>query len=197
MRINKERAVYGIVLGAGVLALMVDRALLTPAGAHASADEFAIPRDEAPAADPAGQPLAPAPANSLANRMHADGAQWQASIRNGFVADVEWLPPLNAGPAAAPVVDEIADFVGSRTLSGLQGPKSTVPGAMVNNRFYRIGEDIDGWTLLEVTHKSAKFSKGELIAELAFELPNVASEVGTVTVREENAPASPPDPVKP
>jgi hypothetical protein len=186
VKLSKERLVYAAVLGVGLLILVVDRALLAPSGADAApAEDYSAPRDDS-AATPAPETPSGASTPSLANRLMADSADWQEKLRNGFRASEEWIPPPPPPEVApTPTEDAAAVFAGAYTLTAVQGPRSTIPGALVNGRFVKRGEGLDGWLLSEVTSSSAVFTKGEARVELTLKLPQVA---GSVTEKPEEGP---------
>lgn len=198
MKISKERVVYAAVLGCGLVLLILDRAIFAPAGADAApTDDYSVQKSDDDAAliampetDATGTP-------SLATRLSADSPDWEQNLRNGFIVSVEWIPPPPPPEQAAttPEEDLAAAFAGAHSVKAIQGSRSRVPGGFVDGKFIKIGDTLEGWTLVEVTDNSVVFARDSLRAELLLSQPHVA---GTVGVKGEGDPPPPAmDPGKP
>jgi hypothetical protein len=181
VKMTKERWVYAAVLGVGLLALIVDRAMLSPAGASASTDltpATDTPDLAAPPSDAEPAPSVPA-APPLAKRLEPDTPNWQLKIRDGFKAAESWLPAqqLTQEPeTAAP--DESEAFGTSHTLSAIHGHGTAVAVVVVNGKMLKLGQEIDGWTLTEIADLSAVFMQKEARVELSLKVPTVPGSVG-------------------
>src|SRR5262249_39681143 len=155
--------VYFGLLALGLVALLLDRCVFTPASAEASdqASDLLItkapptskespapvqkPSSTAPAGNPVGLKL-----SALSESMHLP----QASVKDAFCPSQEWVnaatpppPPSPAKPVTpAPVLPR---FDQTHTLSGVMLSESS-GAAMVDGKLVRIGQSIDGFKLVSV-----------------------------------------------
>jgi hypothetical protein len=145
----------------GLAALGVDRTLLRPqGGAHAASADWSPPPAAAiEAANSAPVPPGEASAPRLAERLGRLAPEHPADLsqmRDAFALPGSW----DAEPAAdtkAPV-SPIARFIRSHRLGAvvMEGPDSCV---LVDDRFLRLGQQIDGFTLVTVGERSAVFER--------------------------------------
>jgi hypothetical protein len=162
MKLTKERKVYVAILGVGALALALDRVVLAPSGADASAvaQSYAVEREPAALQVPTAPRLSAVPSGrGLAHRLQTDTPNWEGSIRNAFRPSESWLPPVVVDDPQAAPHSEVEAFCRVYKLKGVNGPRSPIPGAWINGQFHKIGDTIDGWMLIEVGMDWAAFEK--------------------------------------
>jgi hypothetical protein len=185
MKMTRERVVYAAVLGAGLLALIVDRAMLSPgeAGAAALAEPASAPARAAESVTglPEGHDSVSPRHQGLAQRLRSDDDLWLGSIRDGFRAAESWISPPQVQTVVEQTDEEIDRFQRAHRLTAVNAGRNGKPTIIVNGRVVQQGSTLDGWLLLEVTAGSAIFQKGEHRAELELNqlrIPGSARRVG-------------------
>lgn len=179
--------VYGFVLGFALVALAVDRLILSDGAtgpqSAAAADEFVS--DETSPASASKPMMAASPgavqAPSLANRL-----QNLAQERKLILTDVEdaFRPNLNwvgvARPEVVPVastkpqvgLSEVESFKSRhRLMAVLQNSEGGA--AIVGNHTILIGQNIEGFRLVSLTKRSAVFEKDQARVELSLPSPRL------------------------
>lgn len=183
-------------LGVGILALVVDRVMLGPSEADAAAvpdDPAAGPVGSAPAVPSragevppdAGRPLAWGGGPTLAERLrqaaerfadvpHEVGAR---SAMDGAFAPPPTWQTTSATMQAVPVqsVSPAEAFVSRHRLTAVlsTGTSSGGGAVMLDGRVVRVGDQVDGWTLVAVHARGGEFVSGPHRASLA--LPDPAT----------------------
>lgn len=179
MKLTREHKILLGVLGAGLLALGVDRFVLGGATEpqSAAAEDYAVTpepstshtHDSTPAVTPTVQATAPtvapaAPTGPVIAQSLRDTRQRHAGLFNGsrdaFVLLPGWLsPPTNAKPTAQPerLGEKVASFLQKNKLLALMNNDI----AIINDKTYRVGDTIDGASLVAIDRTSATLRIGE------------------------------------
>jgi hypothetical protein len=159
MNISNKNKIYGAVVCAGVAALIIDRAYFSPHAASAGLRR-------APEIPPAAVEAQPVPELSLtnegtiSNRLKSVAISDWNRIYNVFAPSSAWVNSVE--PALArPDQFEITHKL-SAVMSSHNGGT-----AIVNGQFIRIGEIVDGFTLVSVGPRSAVFLKNGKRVELS------------------------------
>ena len=148
MRLTKERKLYIAVFGLGLVALVVDRVFLTPAGASGAPVE---PAAESPtAAAPAHPAPAPAPQSgpSFGERLEQHAVWPEGPLQDAFLAPDTWVGPRTA-PPAAPEVQSEAPFATRHHASAISSANHA-SFALVDGKTLRVGDVLDGHTFVRV-----------------------------------------------
>lgn len=186
MKLTKQTKVYAGILGLGLIALVADRALFTPAGASAAVE--ATPLNSAPAADiVAARPATPVASTSddaasvgtatISERLRVVAKEAEKAPE--FSGDA-FAPPVTTGqsaPAArvAPASAEL--FKAQYRLTGLVHSGNT-GAAIIDGKPVRVGESIGGFTLTRVDASGATFElDGQQVTLTA---PEFASSRGSI-----------------
>lgn len=166
-------------LGLAVAALVADRGFFQPASASAGnpAGEYAVDRTAASSPLPTG--TAVDLSRSMAGRLQA-------------VAEVLEVNPLGADmgtvarwrPVEAPVVEEIEPapvevqdtFASRYRLTGVMGTGGRGRIILDGNRRLALGDELDGYTLVEVAERSAVFRSGRREVVLEVVTPLLGAE---------------------
>lgn len=174
MKLSTSRKAYLVLLGLAVTAFLVDRLFLggpaaAPQQARASVDAGRADRT-APAAQPQHPPAraaSEADAQSLAHRLAAlAGSEGfdPASVGDAFAPSKVWLSrPQAARAATQPSAAQ--RFPGAHRLTSvvLAGGRGW---AIVDAKVVQIGQQLDGFTLVGLTHDRAVFQAGQDRVEL-------------------------------
>ncbi|MEO1007656.1 MAG: hypothetical protein AAFX79_03765 [Planctomycetota bacterium] len=172
MKLNKERRVYVALLGCAGLVLGVDQ--LLSAGPQSAQAGAPVPMHDATTGD-AGAGAAARPLDerkAMAGWNEAARALMAQKNESGGVPDPFAMPDAGAGEAVASAG---GSFASRHTLSAVlaAGPDSV---AIIDGRPVRIGEKIDGMTLVEVERRAAVFESGA--RRIRVELPDQATAPG-------------------
>ncbi len=159
MALARRQKVLIAVFLLGLVGLVVDRVFLRPQGGPGAAsadssDSYAVPPSPAPGGPSA---TAGAPGPSVAERLSRvwpDREPNTVQARDPFSLTGSWLGGKATGPSAAP--DPAQVFAQAHSLGALvvDGRRSNV---LINDRVLKLGETIDGYTLVVVKAKSATF----------------------------------------
>jgi hypothetical protein len=173
MKCPNSRKVCLAILALVVVGFLVDR-LVLDSGAT-------LPREAAASAKPAAVAPAPAPAAGAAEAVAGYPAVTDrlgaiaeargldpASVRDAFVPPEPWLSELTAPPPPPPPpvkAEPARDFArGHRLTSVLLAGEGG--SAVVDGRFLRLGQEIDGHKLVRLTADAAFFQSGDECVEL-------------------------------
>ena len=146
------------VLAVAVGALILDKALL----GHAAPSEAAAAEAIASASSNERIPAAAQP-ESLAHRLEGYRAQADAQADDAFKAPEGFFPARIApAPEDAPtqkVGEAVVQPAWPRVSAVVTG---SIPGAILNGRLQKVGETVDGFTLVSVAERSVVVRQGEL-----------------------------------
>lgn len=161
MTFSRERKVYAGLLGLGLLALFVDRALLSPADAGAASPEPAAPAPvtkPAPATPPANA-AAPAPTGpTFTERIAA--ASLSPDARNPFQPPESWPKVTVVETPTGPAPTDFSSFFESHKLTAIvwapdKGAEAAI--ATINGIAYRLGDEIDGFRITAIDASGVEF----------------------------------------
>lgn len=145
MKLTRQRQISIGVLGLGLALLAADRLLLGPGdgGPSAAVASVAAP---APVTRAAAAP-ARTPVRSVAERLADKSVGVGEQTADAFALPHGWLPPEAAQEAKAVEADKAplpqVTAVFPRTITG-------VAEATINKQRVRVGETVDGWTVLKI-----------------------------------------------
>jgi hypothetical protein len=145
----------------GLIGLGVDRVFLRPQGGPAAAsadssDNYAVPLSQVQtAASPAVEAQGPSMAERL-ERIWPDREPNAVEARDPFSLKGSWLGSAGAGSSASS--DPAEMFAQAHPLVAVivDGRRSYV---LVDDRVLKLGEQLDGFTLVSVGAKSAAFER--------------------------------------
>jgi hypothetical protein len=182
---SKKRKLIVCVLGLAVAALLADRALLgsgKPGPKEAVAEPSAAPA-AAPNA-PGQSPVAPPRQSretvqeSLACRLkavsEADGFD-SANVRDAFCLSPAWTKDLGPAAPSSPQQDKAEQLKMDHQLVAVM-MAGEGGYAIVDGKCLRIGQVLDGFTLISVTDKSAVLESDGIRVEL--KVPSTEDEEG-------------------
>jgi hypothetical protein len=156
MKVSKQQMILGAVLLGGALILAVDSFVIRRGGeqeAAAATSEDALPSRAATSA------ASEQPAVSLSQRLEQAGQPF---------ADKPLRDAFSAGASAKDQDDRSARFRQSHQLTGVMssGGQSV---AIVDGGIIGIGQKVDGFTLVSISHRAATFGSatGEVVLSLA------------------------------
>jgi hypothetical protein len=161
------------ILGVAAAALVMDKTILAPGGASAATPETSA-EGQAPTATenlrvvtgsptPGAQP-APAAKGKVASRLSIalDSPKWTPDQVIGSLRPTpDWVggDDPKTGSATAPG----ADFKSRHTLRAVMNGRADGNGvAMIDGKAVKIGDALDGYTLVQVGARSAVFESGSL-----------------------------------
>lgn len=189
MELTRQQKILGAVLGLGLVAVVVDRALLGGGGsepAQAQAGASATDRTESPDNPSLSPPPATAveaprpgtPANPpLLHRMRAlPEAQVyeQARSLDAFKPPADWLPPPPVIDAAAPPLDtRVEAFTRHHRLTSVM-TSAGAECAVIGGRTYKLGSSLDGFVLVAIDLRSVTFRADDGV-EVTLSLPEPGS----------------------
>jgi len=180
LKITKKQAVYGGLLAVAVAALAIDRLFFSePSTAQASpavAEAAAAPA--LPSVEKTGKPE-PAVSDSVpTDGLISDHLQSMPMVDlkampDAFAPSKVWTlachpppPPPPPLPAPPPKIDHsAADFAAAHKLSAVLTSHNG-GSAIVDDEMVRVGQMIDGFTLISVQSTAARFSNGSAVVDL-------------------------------
>ena len=180
MNLSRSQKILIAVLGVGLGALAVDRLLLGGA-ATGPAQASAMPIPGAPAPDGtahagAGDSSAAAPATlSVAEQLRAVAAAEHlngAVVPDAFEPSEQWVPapaPADNRSAARQAESAADNFARSHPLSAVL-TTPTGGWAMIAGQTVRVGQSVDGFTLVSVTEGAAVLERDGVRVELKLPL---------------------------
>ncbi len=171
MKLSRERKFFVVICALALVALVVDRTLLTEAAADDGASDpsaLLVPGGGASTSPGAGRAV---PANG---RNGAGGSSSAAAVsdllaqmaeRNrrqleqtpdAFQPGAGWTAPDMTQPGP-PAADARVETFAKRKLASIVAGGRGKAGAMVEGRMIHIGQSLDGFTLVAVDNQSAVF----------------------------------------
>jgi hypothetical protein len=165
MKVTKQQKILGGLMLAGIVLVGADQLGLLPGSAEASETTTEATSDYAMPAAPAAQATAPSSATqtsqaSVAHRLRqAAQAMPDAPMRDVFALGPTWRGQAPFDPKLDPTGLAAEQFRRSHKLTGVvQG--SGRPTAQIDNQIVAIGQSVDGFKLVSVSHRSATFEAG-------------------------------------
>lgn len=157
---RRQKALIAVFL-LGLVGLVMDRVFLRPQGGPGAAsadssDAYAVPLSPARTApSPAAEAQGPGVAERL-ERIWPDRKPNAVEARDPFSLRGSWLGSTGAGSSASP--DPAEGFAQAHPLVAVvvDGRQSYV---LINDHVLKLGEQIDGFTLVSVGAKSAVFER--------------------------------------
>ncbi len=164
MRLSKRQKVCSAILVMALGASIVDRALLSPKSAPGEAPAYS---DQAP-----GEPIHAAmeppdsgsqsPTMKLARQLETlcpDDSLDLGQVRDAFSLPASWLAEVS--PASRPLSgqDAVTMFAKSHQLRAVV-VQNQARGALVDDHFLIIGQELDGFKLVAVDEDCAAFEAG-------------------------------------
>jgi|SRR5581483_10432434 len=160
MKVTKEQKVYVGVLLIGLVAFGLDRTIFTPSSAEAadSSSDLLVSKPS-PGAHPAAAPKAAVQSNAnpishklteLSESLHVSGEQ----TKDAFEPSLTWQ-----GKTAGGAVADTRGFEQTHHLNGVMVGR--FPAAMIDGKLVAVGQVLDGYKLVSVTHGAATFQSGE------------------------------------
>lgn len=191
MKLTRQRQAYLAVLGLGLLGLVLDRALLSPAGAEAAAESLAPAETAEP--DPLVLVTEPPPSRpTLAGRLReverTYGFAWgEEQVRDAFRPSDSWRRSLSQvettdeDPSA-----QVAELFRQkfRLQAVVTGPSGGIARLVHEGgeRMLKVGQTLDGVALVSVDARTATFRAvgGGEPFRLGLEAPHLkqSSEIG-------------------
>ena len=165
MTLTKSQRVYVAIMVIGVVALLIDRTLLQPEPAQASALQYAIsPSTRDPVDLEAPRSEGPAPRQvAIARKLEQIAEQRgldPTGVIDAFRPSPMWLA-LGEVPVAPVETGLLAErFRKGHTLTAVMG-SGDQGWAIVDGRTLFIGRVLDGFTLISVGQRSAVLESGD------------------------------------
>jgi hypothetical protein len=149
MKITNKHKVYVAVVGAGIAALLIDRAYFSPTAALAAPDLLI---HSAPQPDVLNNfDTATLSAGTIAGKLKSIPQPNMDEITDAFAPSREWAN------SAQPSTNRLGEFETSHKLSAVLASHNG-GGAIINGQFVKLGQTIDGFTLISINRQSAEFS---------------------------------------
>jgi hypothetical protein len=168
MKVTKQQKVLGAVMLVGLLLVGADQLGALPGSSAGKTDdssgyaaaEFKVVAT--PAATPTPVPLpTTATRSSVAQRLrHTQRFATDNTLRDVFAVGPAWLAQAEQGAKVDPLAASIEKFRQSHRLTGVLS-SSGREHAMVDNQIVAVGQSVDGFKLVSVSHRSATFESGE------------------------------------
>lgn len=164
MKLGKKQTAYGVVLGLAATGFVVDRLFFTPATAEAAAPHVAAasPATTAPPSPSPSTAIQPIPAGWLAERLRGSSPDSDNQLRDVFAVPASWRPAPKAAAAEVALKPKLFgdQFRSEHHLEAvvIDGRKSR---AVVDGQMVSVGNSMDGFQLVALDRKSARFIRGE------------------------------------
>ena len=169
MKLSRERKFFVIICALALVALVVDRTMLSEASAGdtAGGDPSALlvapsghgdaARGSSTGSNRTGQPAPSAAAISdMLAQMAERNRQLLEQTPDAFQPGAGWVTPDLAQPAPPDADVRVETFAKRRVTSLVAGGRGR-DGAMVDGRMVHVGQSLDGFTLVSVDGQSAFF----------------------------------------
>ncbi|MBT8484520.1 MAG: hypothetical protein HKO59_00475 [Phycisphaerales bacterium] len=171
MQLSRRQKSFGTIAGLCVVALLVDRLFLAPSGATAAGDSTP---DTATTTPPSPLPAVTAPPARNSKHVIAEKLDRLAeteqldpdNVRDAFLIPEGWIPetpefitPVEQGSAAA-------EFLAAHRLNAVMA-NSRGGYAIIDGKRLRAGEQLDGFTLVDVRARSAILERDGIRIELS------------------------------
>jgi hypothetical protein len=184
---RRKLAIYGLMLGAALIGLMVDR-LQGPSAAQAAGPGPAVHRVDGIQAtnlntDLKGPPIARIFQQDAKSDNSSESTVEAAAVRDAFALTSEMRalyaeePPEKKAEAARAAEDaeqlrqrEIDDFQNTHKLKGTT-LRDSEAWAIINEQIVRVGESIDGFELHRVERYRVYLEKGDITLVLQLPVP--------------------------
>lgn len=168
--LTRKNIIYLAIIGVGLLVLAVDRLAFNHAGpAEVEGAEPSISRDGlSPSAVPANaKPMSGGESITLSRPFPRQLPEWNETIttRDPFAPIVDpristAVPDPKAASDETLEASPVKDFANRHRLDGtLVGSSTSV--AIINGRRFRVGAELDGFVLLEITPTTVVFAHGD------------------------------------
>ncbi|UCD74308.1 MAG: hypothetical protein JSV91_11005 [Phycisphaerales bacterium] len=169
-KLSRERKVFIGILGVALIGLGADRmffssGLTGPAEASAAVGEFEVDASlEAPLGEVDPEPVAihestESATEALAGRFKEYAQRGSSDITglsNVFNPSDSWLGGSDLPAGADRAASATDEFGATHRLNAVMMSRSN-PGAVVNKRLIAVGQEVDGFTLIEVNERSVVF----------------------------------------
>jgi hypothetical protein len=176
LKLSKKQTVYSGLLAVAVVALAIDRIFYSePATAQAS--PVATQAQAAPALPSPEKTSTPEPAITVtapSDGLISDHLKLMPMVDlkampDAFAPSKAWTlasrpPPLPSAPVEK-IDHSAADFAAAHTLSAVLASHNG-GAAIVNGEMLRVGQILDGFTLISVKSNTARFTNGTSIVDL-------------------------------
>ena len=168
MKLSRERKFFVIICALALVALVVDRTMLSEASAgdNAGGDPSALlvapsgtptARGSSKGSNRTGQPTPSAAAISdMLAQMAERNRRLLEQTPDAFQPGSGWVTPDLAQPAPPDADVRVETFAKRRVTSLVAGGRGR-GGAMVDGRMVHVGQSLDGFTLVSVDSQSAFF----------------------------------------
>lgn len=170
MKLSKRQKVCFAILALGLGVLVVDRALLSPQGGPAGASAYSIQAPNEPAAEATEHPELQPPAVRLSEQLETlcPNNPDLSQVRDAFSLPASWLAEVHPGRGPLSEQDAAAMFAKHHQLEAVV-LQSQARGALVNDHFLVIGQELDGFKLVAVDEGSVTFEarKKQVVLRLA------------------------------
>ncbi len=174
MTLTKSQKIYVAIMVIVLMALLIDRTLLQPEPAQASARQYAVPpsmRDPVDLEAPRSE--GPAPRQVAIARKLEQVAEQRGldptGVIDAFRPSPMWLQFAEAPVGPEQVESLVERFMKAHTLAAVMG-SGEEGGAIVDGRTLLIGQVLDGFTLVSVGPRSAILESGD--ARVVLTLPD-------------------------
>jgi hypothetical protein len=163
MALNKRHKVGIGVLALGLIALVVDRTFVlpesAPAGQAGFTDDYTIKTTSKSVATPA--PVLQPALSKVAQKLEAAWSEKHLSPdrpRNLFALPESWRQESTPRKGDNPRAEATATFLRTHNLEAIVvGAQSTQ--ALVDDRLYRLGQELDGFELIAIDKESVTFER--------------------------------------
>jgi hypothetical protein len=177
MKVSLERKVLIGALGLGALAFVLDRTVFSAGGdaaepaSAADASAYVVKPSAGPQALAKVIPGNETRTSSLAGRLRASSSARLGAyeLRDAFMPSPAWQP---AAVLEEPAARSTAQFAARHHLNGVlasSGERSSSGGhALVDGKIIAVGQLVDGFRLVSVSHRSAAFESadGRVVLEM-------------------------------
>ena len=171
MTLTKSQRVYVAIMVVGMVALLIDRTMLQPEQAQASAWQYAVPGSMRNS-DDVETPLSEGPAPrqvAIARKLEQIAEQRgldPTGVIDAFRPSAMWLA-LSEVPVGVEQVESLVErFMKAHTLAAVMG-SGEAGWALVDGRTLFIGQVLDGFTLVSVGQRSAVLESGDAMVILS------------------------------
>jgi hypothetical protein len=166
MKVSKQQKILGGLMLAGAVLIGADQLGMLP-GSTAEATEATSEYAMAPAAAPSTvapaaavtAPAIPSSQPSVAERLRQVAHNVpQETMRDVFALGPGWQSQVPHDPTVDPAARAVEKFKQSHKLTGVLTGRGE--HAVVDNRIVTVGQVVDGFTLVAVSHRMATFESG-------------------------------------
>ena len=169
-KLTKSQRVYVAIMVIAVVSLLIDRTLLQPEQAQASAWQYAVPASMRSPVD-IETPLSEGPAPrqiAIARKLEQIAEQRgldPTGVIDAFRPSPMWLQ-ISEVPVGVEQTESLVErFTKAHTLTAVMGSGAS-GWALVDGRTLFIGQVLDGFTLMSVGQRSAVLESGDVMVIL-------------------------------